>query len=259
MTDWVDLDVLADRTVGMSGAQLKNLVNEAALVAAREEKNRVDAEDFEQARDKILMGIEREDVIADDEKEMVAYHEAGHALMAELLPGADPLQKVSIIPRGRALGVTEQLPSEERTSMRRGYLLDRLTVLLGGRAAEKIVFEDVSTGAGDDIQKATQLARRMVSQWGMSERLGPVAFSQGDSQPFLGHELAEPREYSEKTAQVIDEEVKRMVADMEDKAVGLLTDHRKQLDRLAEALLTQETLDRKAVSAAVRAREESPE
>lgn len=156
------------------------------MLAARKNKQKVQAEDFDQARDKILMGIEREDIISDDEKRMIAYHEAGHALMAELLPEADPLQKVSIIPRGQALGATEQIPEEDRHNLKRSYLLDRIAILLGGRSAEKIVFDDISTGAGDNLKKATQLARRVVCQWGMSEKLGPLTFKHGEPHPFPG-------------------------------------------------------------------------
>jgi cell division protease FtsH len=231
----------------LSGAELKNLVNEAALLAARKEKERVDAEDFDQARDKILMGIEREDVINDEEKKMISYHEAGHALLAELLPDADPLQKVSIIPRGRALGVTEQIPEEDRYNLKRSYLFNRIAILLGGRTAEKIVFDDVSTGAGDDLKKATQLARRMVCQWGMSEKLGPVTFQQGEPHPFLGRELTQDKDFSEHTARLIDEEIQKIVGEMEQKAEETLTNNRYKLEALADGLLNRETLNRDEV------------
>jgi len=244
LSDDVDLEILAERTVGLSGADLKNLVNEAALLAGRKDKDIVAAEDFDRARDKILMGIEREDVISDSEKQIIAYHEAGHALMAEMLPDADPLQKVSIIPRGRALGATEQIPEEDRYNLKRGYLLSRIAIILGGRTAEKLVFDDVSTGAGDDLKKATQLARRMVCQWGMSEKLGPVTFRMGEQHPFLGRELSEPKDFSEHTAQLIDEEVHRIITDMEKKAQETLSDHREKLDALAEQLLRHETLNK---------------
>ncbi len=223
LADDVDLENLAERTVGLSGADLKNLVNEAALLAARKEKEQVADEDFDQARDKILMGIEREEVINDEEKKMIAYHESGHALLAELLPGADPLQKVSIIPRGRALGATEQIPEEDRHNLKRSYLLNRIAIMLGGRTAEKIVFDDVSTGAGDDLKKATQLARRMVCQWGMSEKLGPVTFQQGEPHPFLGRELTQTKDFSEHTARLIDEEIQKIVGGMEQKAEETLS------------------------------------
>jgi cell division protease FtsH len=243
----VDLENLAERTVGLSGADLKNLVNEAALLAARKNKQKVQAEDLDQARDKILMGIEREDVIGDDEKRMIAYHEAGHALLAELLPDTDPLQKVSIIPRGQALGATEQIPEEDRHNLKRSYLLNRIAIMLGGRAAEKIVFDDVSTGAGDDLKKTTQLARRMVCQWGMSEKLGPVTFKHGEPHPFLGRELSEPKDFSEHTARLIDEEINRIVTQMEQQAEQTLSANRSKLGVLAEQLLMHETLVKEEV------------
>jgi cell division protease FtsH len=247
LADDVDLENLAKRTPALSGADLKNLVNEAALLAARKNKQQVQAEDFEQARDKILLGLEREDVIKDEDKKMIACHEAGHALLAKLLSGADPLQKVTIIPRGRSLGATEQIPEEERHNIKRSYLLNRLAIILGGRAAEKIVFEDVSTGAADDLKKATQLARRMVCQWGMSEKLGPVTFRQGEPHPFLGRELSEPKDFSEHTARLIDEEIQRIITDMEKEAEEILSDNREKLDTLAEQLLKQETLSKEEV------------
>jgi cell division protease FtsH len=243
----VDLAGLAERTVGFSGAELKNLVNEAALMAARRKEDQVANADFEQARDKIMMGIERDEVITDEEKEMIAYHEAGHALVAELTPGADPLQKVSIIPRGGSLGATEQTPEKERYTMRKHYLLDRIAIMLGGRAAEKIKYDDVSTGAGDDLKKATQLARRMVCQWGMSEAIGPVVFKKGETHPFLGRELAEDKDYSEHTAQVIDGEIKKITLGMEKRAHAMLQNHRDLLDALAGALLAHETLSREDI------------
>ena len=240
----VDLHAIAERTVGLSGADLKNLVNEAALLAARKNKESVSGEDFDMARDKILMGIEREDTIDDEEKKMIAWHEAGHALLAEMLPGADPLQKVTIIPRGRALGATEQIPEEDRHNLKRSYLLDRIAIMLGGRVAEKIVFEDLSTGAADDLKKATQLARRMVCQWGMSDKIGPVTFKQGEQHPFLGRELTEEKDFSEQTARLIDEEIAKIVGDMEKKAEQKLSENRDKLDALAEELLEKETLTR---------------
>jgi cell division protease FtsH len=247
LADDVDLANLAERTVGLSGADLKNLVNEAALLAARKEKEQVAEEDFDQARDKILLGIEREDVINDEEKKMIAYHESGHALLAELLPGADPLQKVSIIPRGRALGATEQIPEEDRHNLKRSYLLNRIAIVLGGRAAEKIIFGEVSTGAGDDLKKATQLARRMVCQWGMSEELGPVTFQQGEPHPFLGRELTQDKDFSEHTAMLIDKEIQKIIGRMEKKAEETLSANRHKLEALADKLLRQETLNRDEV------------
>jgi cell division protease FtsH len=255
----VDLELVAAASVGFSGADLKNLVNEATLYAGREEKDKVEAEDFDLALDKIRLGIEREDYISDKDKEIISYHEAGHALMAKLLPKADPLKKVSIIPRGRALGATEQLPEEDRYNLSRSYLLDRIAVMLGGRAAEKLVFDDLTSGAGDDLKQASQLARRMVCQWGMSEKLGPVFFRQGEPHPFLGREIAEQRDFSEETARIIDEEVQKIVRDMEKKAVENLDANRKKLDKLAEALIEQETLEKEEVDQLLNSSSARPE
>jgi cell division protease FtsH len=243
LADGVDLQNLAARTVGFSGAELKNLVNEAALLAGRQGKQRVEADDFDQARDKILLGSQRDEPLTDEEKHIVAYHEAGHALLARLLPGADPLQKVSIIPRGRALGATEQLPEDERHNLSRTYLLNRIAVMLGGRVAEKVALQDVTSGAGDDLKKATQLARRMICQWGMSERLGAVTFRQGEEHVFLGREMTEQKDFSEHTARIIDEEIQHIIQSMEDKAQRLLEHHREKLDILAPALVEHETLE----------------
>jgi cell division protease FtsH len=229
-------------TVGFSGADLKNLVNEAALMAARKEKDGVEQEDFQQGRDKIIMGIEREDRLDGEEKRVVAYHEAGHALVAKLLPEADPLEKVTIIPRGQSLGATEQIPEEDRHNLSRRYLMSRLSIMLGGRAAEKLVFEELTTGAGDDLKKVTQMVRRMVCQWGMSDKIGPVTFQLGKAHPFLGQEMTEPRDFSEYTAQMIDEEVRRIIVEREEIAEHLLAENRERLDGLADALLEQETL-----------------
>ncbi|MFO7838292.1 MAG: ATP-dependent zinc metalloprotease FtsH [Desulfosalsimonadaceae bacterium] len=245
--DDVGLETVANRTVGFSGADLENLVNEAALLAARQGKDKVEAEDFDMARDKILMGIEREEMINEEEKEVIAYHESGHALMAKLLPGADPLEKVTIIPRGRALGATEQIPEEDRFNLTRRYLLDRITVMLGGRGAEQVQFAETSTGAGDDLQKATQIAKRMVTHWGMSDKVGPVAFQYGSSHPFLGRELASQKDFSEETAKIIDEEVRRIISECEQKTLDTLGTYKTTLDALARALLEKETLNRSEV------------
>jgi len=249
----VDLETVANRTVGFSGAELQNLVNEAALLAARKRKDKVEAEDFDDARDKILMGIEREDLINEEEKSVIAYHEAGHALMSKLLPGADPLEKVTIIPRGRALGATEQIPEEDRFNLTRNYLLDRITVMLGGRAAEQVQFQDATTGAGDDLQKTTQIARRMVTQWGMSDKVGSVAFQYGSSHPFLGRELGSQKDFSEETAKIIDDEVRRLISECENKAIDTLSNHKQQLDALAQALLDHETLSKDEVDRIINA------
>jgi cell division protease FtsH len=247
LADDVDLENLAHRTPGLSGADLKNLVNEAALLAARKDKQKVEAEDFDLARDKILLGLEREDVVKDEDKKVIASHEAGHALLAKLLPGSDPLQKVTIIPRGQSLGATEQIPEEERHNIKRSYLRNRLAIMLGGRVAEKIVFEDVSTGAADDLKKATELARRMVCQWGMSDKIGPVTFRLAETHPFLGRELTESRDISEHTARMIDEEIRNLVGKMEKMAEDVLTSNRDSLDALTEQLLEQETLSKEEV------------
>jgi cell division protease FtsH len=243
LADDVELENLAARTVGFSGADLKNLVNEAALLAGRRYKLRVEAIDFDQARDKILMGSERDEPMTEEEKRIVAYHEAGHALMTLLLPGTDALQKVTIIPRGRALGATEQLPAEERHNLSRAYLLNRIAVMFGGRAAEKVVFGDVTTGGSEDLKQATRLARRMICQWGMSEKLGPMTFRQGEEHVFLGREITEQKDFSEYTARLIDEEIQHIVHAMEQRAEHLLEQHQDKLEMLADALLEHETLE----------------
>jgi cell division protease FtsH len=203
----------------------------------------VEAIEFEEARDKVIMGSERDEPMTAQEKRLVAYHESGHALMALLLPGTDALQKVTIMPRGRALGATEQLPAEERHNLSRAYLLNRMAVMFGGRAAEKIVFGDVTTGGSEDLKQATQLARRMVCQWGMSDKLGPMTFRQGDEHVFLGREITEQRDFSEYMGRLIDEEIQRIVHAMEQRAEQLLEHHQDKLDILATALLEHETLD----------------
>ncbi len=238
----VDLEEIAARTVGFSGADLENLVNEAALAAARKGRKEVGPEEFDEARDKIILGLERDDVVKNEEKERIAFHEAGHAITARYVPQADPLEKVSIIPRGMALGATEQIPEEDRRNLDAGYLKSRLAVMLGGRAAEKIVFGEVSSGAADDLKNSTQLARRMICQWGMSEKLGPTAFTRGEPHPFLGREMAGQPDHSEHTARLIDEEIQKLTTDMESKALEILRDHRDELDTLARALLERETL-----------------
>lgn len=243
LADDVDLHRLARGTVGLTGADIRNLVNEAALWATRQGKDRVDMDDFEFARDKILMGPKREEVLSGKEKQMTAYHEAGHAVLAWLLPGADRVHKVTIIPRGRSLGVTQLLPEEDRLNISESELHARLTYMLGGRAAEKLIFNEYSAGAEDDLKRSTQLARRMVSHWGMSERLGPVAFRTGEEHPFLGKELHEQREFSEHTAQIIDEEVSRILHQAAERASSLLQQHRDKLERVAQALADREILE----------------
>ncbi len=238
----VDLDTIASATIGFSGADLRNLVNEAALIAARVSKNAVEMEDFEHARDKILLGPLREDILNEQEKEITAYHESGHALMAWLLPDVDLIHKVTIIPRGRSLGVTQLMPDEERYNAGEKRLHSQLAFILGGRAAERLMFEEYSAGAEDDLRQASQLARRMVAHWGMSEVIGPVAFRQGEEHPFLGKEIHEQRKFSEETAHVIDREVQRFLTSAQERAIQLISDHRDDLDRLARALLERESL-----------------
>ncbi len=239
----VQLENIAARTVGFSGADLRNLVNEAALLAGRKNKSVVDIHDFEEAQDKILLGAEREDKLEPREQEVVAYHEAGHALVAKLLPETDPIQKVTIIARGRVLGATEQIPDMDRHNFTRKYLLARIAVALGGRASEKLVYNEMTNGAAEDLKQITNLARKMVCQWGMSEKLGPATFNQGEEHPFLGRELSQNRDFSEVTARIIDEEVRRIILEQEQRAVELLTCNRDKLDTLAAALLQYETLE----------------
>ncbi|HKZ21983.1 MAG TPA: ATP-dependent zinc metalloprotease FtsH [candidate division Zixibacteria bacterium] len=240
----IDLSVLARGTPGLSGADLANLVNEAALLAARRNREYVTMRDFEDAKDKVMMGTERRSlVISEEEKKTTAYHEAGHALVGKLIPGSDPVHKVTIIPRGMALGVTSYLPIDEKHTHSKEYLETRLIHLLGGRVAEKLVFNQLTTGAGNDIEKATDIARRMVCDWGMSERLGPLTFGKKEEQIFLGREIAKHRDYSEKTAQDIDEEVRRIVTAAEKRATELLSGNLNKLHKLAKALLEKEILD----------------
>jgi cell division protease FtsH len=238
----VDLDAIAKNTVGMSGADLANLVNEAALLATREDKEKVDMQDLDGARDKILMGARREEVITEREKRATAYHEVGHALVAWLIPEADPVHKVTIIPRGRALGVTQYMPPEDRVSLYANEIRAMLAVMLGGRAAERLVFDDLSAGVADDLKRSTRLARAMVTQCGMSERIGPVFFRDSDEHPFLGREMGELRDHSEHTAQMIDEEVARILREEDERAYRLLEGHREELEKVTEALIEREVL-----------------
>jgi cell division protease FtsH len=254
LADDVDLESISSGTIGFSGADLRNLVNEAALLAARVSKNAVEMEDFEHARDKILLGPLREDILNEQEKEITAYHESGHALLAWLLPEVDLIHKVTIIPRGRSLGVTQLMPDEERYNAGEKRLHAQLAFILGGRAAERLLFEEYSAGAEDDLRQATQLARRMVAHWGMSEIIGPVAFRQGEEHPFLGKEIHEQRKFSEETAHVIDQEVQRFLTTAQERAVNLLSEHREDLDRLAHALLEHESLGQAELKALLGAR-----
>ncbi|MCB2225216.1 MAG: ATP-dependent zinc metalloprotease FtsH [Desulfarculaceae bacterium] len=248
----VDLAILARGTPGFSGADLENMVNEAALIAARDNKNRLEMVDFEKAKDKVMMGSERRSLIlSDEEKKTTAYHEAGHAMVAMLTPGTDPVHKVTIIPRGRALGLTQQLPVDERHTYSRDYLVNNLAVLLGGRSAEELVLETFTTGAGNDLERATDLARKMVCEWGMSEAMGPLTFGKGDEQIFLGREISQHRDYSEETARAIDHEVRKLVVQAHDSAKGILGERIDSLHELAGALLVEETLDFEAVEAII--------
>ncbi len=244
LADGVDMQVLSRGTPGFSGADLANLVNEAALLAARHEQDKVEMKDFEDAKDKVMMGVERRStVISDKEKKNTAYHEAGHALVATILPGTDPIHKITIIPRGMALGLTQQLPEDEKHTFPRRYLLNSIAILMGGRAAEELALDEMTTGAGNDIERATDLARRMVCKWGMSDKLGPLAFGKREEHMFLGREISQPKDYSEETARTIDSEVERIVKEAMEKARAILLEHRETLDKLAQTLLEKETIN----------------
>lgn len=254
--DDVELEIVARGTPGFSGADLANLVNEAALLAARKDKESVHMEDFEDAKDKVLMGTERRSmIISHEEKRITAYHEAGHTLVAKMIPGADPIHKVTIIPRGRALGLTQQLPIDERHTYPKDYLSDRIAILLGGRVAEELVLEMQTTGAGDDIERATDLARKMICEWGMSEGLGPMSFGKKEELIFLGREIAQHRDYSESTAVRIDEEVKKLVTDAYNRTTDILTKNLDSLHRLANSLLEREVLSGDDIDVIIRGEE----
>lgn len=256
----VNLQVLARGTPGLSGADLANLVNEAALLAARRNKEAVTMPDFEAAKDRVMMGLERKSlVISEEEKKVTAYHEGGHALVSKLIPGSDPVYKVTIIPRGIALGITSYLPIDEKHNYSKEYLEVRLVHLLGGRVAEKLVFNQLSTGAGNDIERATDLARKMVCEWGMSQKLGPVTFGKKEEEIFLGREIARHRDYSEKTAQDIDLEVKEIVLSAEKRATDLLSASLDKLHLVARTLLEKEILDGEQLDALLRGEESQPQ
>jgi cell division protease FtsH len=242
----VDLALLAQTTTGFSGADLANLCNEAALLAARNNREQVTMADFEEAVDKVLLGGIRPLLLDDHERRIIAYHESGHALVAWFTPAADPVHKVTIIPRGQALGVTEQLPGEDHYNYSREALLARLAVMLGGRTAEELALGDITTGAENDLVEATRLARRMVTRWGMGN-VGLAAFQADEEQPFLGYELAQGRDYSEDTAARIDQDVQRLLEESHQAAHGLLSGAREQLDHLVDKLLQEETIDRDAL------------
>ncbi len=244
MDDHVDVSRIARGTPGFSGADLENLVNEAALLAARKDKEKVEMDDFEQSKDKVMMGAERRSMVLSlEERRNTAYHESGHALVARLTPGTDPVHKVTIIPRGMALGVTQQLPVDDRHTWTKDYILKRLTIMFGGRVAEELVLGHTTTGASDDLEKATELARRMVCEWGMSERLGPMTFGKKEEPVFLGRDLTQTRDYSEQTAIEIDSEVRDIIGAAFERAKGLLQTHIEALHKVAETLLEKETLD----------------
>jgi cell division protease FtsH len=249
----VDISVLARGTPGFAGADLENLVNEATLLAARANKDKVDMIDFELAKDKVMMGSERKSmIISDEEKRITAYHESGHALVAKLLPGADPIHKVTIIPRGMALGLTQQLPIDEKHTYPKDYLLNNITILFGGRVAEELVLNRMTTGAGNDIERATEIAHQMVCEWGMSEKLGPMTFGKKEEQIFLGRDFTQQQDYSESTAVEIDNEIRRIIRECYQRAKDLLKANLMLLHKIAEKLLEKESLDGPEIDALVR-------
>jgi cell division protease FtsH len=244
----VDLEEVARGTPGFSGADLENLLNEAAILAGRKNKERIETKDINEATDKVIMGLERENIaITDEERRILAYHEAGHSVVAVVLPNADPIHKVTIVPRGMAMGATQQLPEREKYIYPKEYMLDRLAVMMGGRAAEELVQHTATSGAADDLKQATRLARKMVLEWGMSKSLGQMAVGDGHENVFLGHEIAQRREYSEATAREVDEEIKRILAEAYDRAVQVLQKHRDGLDRVAQELFEKEEIPGKEV------------
>jgi cell division protease FtsH len=258
LSEDIDLAVIARSTPGLSGADLENLVNESALHAARIGNQKITMEDFEFAKDKVLMGVERKSlIISDEEKKITAYHEGGHALVAKLTPGSDPIHKVTIIPRGLALGVTQQLPIEDKYTVSKSYLNKTIMVLLGGRAAEEIIFNEQTSGAGNDLERATDIARKMICEWGMSDELGPVKLGNADDHIFLGKEMSKHNNYSEATALQIDSEIKRIVSQNYSKAVNLLKSNINLLHKLADMLLQQEVVDSKELDSLVKGFEAS--
>ncbi|MDP2035853.1 MAG: AAA family ATPase, partial [Ignavibacteria bacterium] len=255
----VDLTVLAKGTPGLAGAEIANLVNEAALLAARKNKKKVGMDDFEEAKDKVMMGMERKSmIISEAEKKITAYHEIGHVLVAKKIPEADPVHKVTIIPRGRALGVTTYLPVDEKHTYSKTYLEAMITYALGGRAAEKLVFNQFTTGAGNDIEKATGIARKMVCEWGMSEKLGPLALGNKEQEIFLGREISQHKDFSEQTAQIIDTEIKLIIITGMDRAEKILADNAEMLHKLSKELLEREILDNDEIEKIMRGEELPP-
>jgi cell division protease FtsH len=258
MGDEVRLEVIARATPGLAGADLANIVNESALLAARRNKARVEMVDFEGAKDKVMLGVERKSlVLSEEERRLTAYHEAGHALVSLRLPGLDPVHKVTIVPRGRALGITFSLPEEDRHNYTKEYLETEIAILMGGRLAEELFLDQMSTGAGNDIERATELARKMVCEWGMST-LGPLTFGKKEEQIFLGREIAQHRDYSEDTAIKIDLEVRRLVDEGYQRAKVLLSGSREVLTRIAAALLEREVLDANEIKLIVEGKELPP-
>jgi cell division protease FtsH len=250
IADDVNVTTLAKATPGMSGADLANVVNEGALLAARRGRDKVYMQDLEDAKDKVLLGAERRSmVLSEAERKLTAWHEAGHAVVALRMPGLDPVHKITIVPRGRALGVTASLPEEDRHAYSRDYLIASLAMLYGGRAAEEMIFgpDKITTGAGNDIERATAMARRMVTQFGMSDRIGPIAIGEGEHEVFLGRELGHRRAVSESVAQQVDAEIKRLLDEAYETALQTLGENRPLLDHIAEALLERETLDREEI------------
>jgi cell division protease FtsH len=243
LADNVNLSVLSRGTPGFTGADLENLVNEAALLAARHGKSKVEMADFEASKDKVLMGVERRTmIISEEEKRLTAYHEAGHTLVAKFLPSADPIHKVTIIPRGRALGITQQLPAEDKHTLSKEYILNKIAIFLGGRAAEELVLQTQTTGAGNDLEMATEWARKMVCDYGMSDKMGPLTFGKREEHIFLGREIAQHKDFSEQTAVDIDTEIKRIVLENYDRAKDIILQQMERLHRLASALLEKEVL-----------------
>jgi len=252
LAEGIDLEVLAKRTPGFTGADLQNMANEAALLAARQNRKEIVMDDFEHAIDKVIAGPERRSrIIGDREKEIIAYHEVGHALVAHELPHADPVHKVTIVSRGMALGLTMTLPEEDRVLTSRSELLDRITMMFGGQVAEDIVFDEITTGASNDLERATALARRMVTEWGMSEAIGPLTFGRRTEHVFLGRDLGEDRNFSEDVAALIDREVRHIVESCHKRAREILTEHRTTLERVAQELIRRETLDAEEFKALV--------
>jgi cell division protease FtsH len=253
LADDVNFTELARGTPGLTGADLENLVNEAALLAARLGKEKVEMADLEQAKDKVLMGVERKSMIISlEERRMTAFHEAGHTLVAKMIPGTDPIHKVTIIPRGRALGLTQQLPIDEKHTYPKDYLLNNITIMMGGRVAEELVLNHQTTGAGNDIERATEIARKMVCEWGMSEKLGPLTFGKKEEQIFLGREFAQHRDYSEETARLIDNEIRTIVTHSYEKAKDILQRNMAALHQLANSLLEKEVLDSRQIDSIIK-------